>query len=50
MQTNVLKQSGANSADRDVLLELNPNYVRSALESDVRWYADNLSEADCPAP
>jgi Domain of unknown function (DUF4440) len=44
MQTTVLKQSGANSADRDVLLELNRNYGRSALESDVRWYADNLSE------
>ena len=27
-----------------MLLELNRNYVRSALESDVRWYADNLSE------
>jgi len=27
-----------------VLLELNRNYVRSALESDVRWYAENLSE------
>jgi hypothetical protein len=31
-------------ADHAVLLELNRNYVRSALESDVRWYADNLSE------
>ena len=27
-----------------MLLELNRNYVRSALESDARWYADNLSE------
>ena len=32
------------SADREVLLELNRNYVRSALESDVRWYLENLSE------
>src|SRR5262244_256091 len=30
--------------DYDVLLELNRNYVRSALESDVRWYSENLSE------
>jgi hypothetical protein len=34
----------ASNADREVLLELNRNYVRSALESDVRWYAENLSE------
>ena len=38
------KESEANSADREVLLELNRNYVRSALESDVGWYAENLSE------
>ena len=44
MQKLASKESGANSADRDVLLELNRNYVRSALESDVRWYAENLSE------
>src|SRR6516164_8484918 len=34
----------ANNTDREVLLELNRNYVRSALESDVRWYEENLSE------
>jgi hypothetical protein len=34
----------AYSADRAILLELNRNYVRSALESDVRWYSENLSE------
>jgi hypothetical protein len=32
------------NADHEVLLELNRNYVRSALESDVRWYAENLSD------
>jgi hypothetical protein len=38
------KGDEANRADLEVLLELNRNYVRSALESDVRWYAENLSE------
>jgi hypothetical protein len=32
------------NADHEALLELNRNYVRSALESDVRWYSENLSE------
>jgi len=32
------------SSDHEILLELNRNYVRSALESDVRWYSENLSE------
>jgi len=36
--------SEINNTDREVLLDLNRNYVRSALESDVRWYAENLSE------
>jgi hypothetical protein len=44
MQKVAFKESEANSADREVLLELNRNYVRSALESDVRWYAENLSD------
>ena len=44
MQKVALKTSGSDSADREVLLELNRNYVRSALESDVRWYSENLSE------
>ncbi len=39
-----VKESEAGSADRAVLLELNRNYVRSALESDVRWYSENLSD------
>ena len=39
-----VKESDADIADREVLLELNRNYVRSALESDVRWYSENLSE------
>ena len=32
------------SNEEQILLELNRNYVRSAQESDVRWYADNLAE------
>jgi hypothetical protein len=31
-------------ADVDILLELNRNYVRSAQESDVKWYGENLAE------
>ena len=38
------KAGETGNTDREVLLELNRNYVRSALESDVRWYAENLSE------
>jgi len=37
MQQAALKET--DSSDLEVLLELNRNYVRSALESDVRWYA-----------
>jgi hypothetical protein len=44
MQKTAAKEPDASTADHEVLLELNRNYVRSALESDVRWYADNLSE------
>ena len=44
MQEVALTTSESDSADREVLLELNRNYVRSALESDVRWYSENLSE------
>jgi hypothetical protein len=39
-----LMTSESDSANREVLLELNRNYVRSALESDVRWYSEKLSE------
>jgi len=44
MQKAALDAGETDSADRAMLLELNRNYVRSALESDVRWYAENLSE------
>ena len=44
MQNVALKTSVSDSADREVLLELNRNYVRSAQELDVRWYSENLSE------
>ena len=44
MQKAASKEGDAISADREVLLELNRNYVRSALESDVSWYTENLSE------
>ena len=44
MQKAVTGTREADSADREILLELNRNYVRSALESDVRWYSENLSE------
>jgi len=44
MQRAAINASEANSPDHDVLVELNRNYVRSALESDVRWYSENLSE------
>jgi hypothetical protein len=37
-------QSAASKADLETPLDLNRNYVRSALESDVRWYSENLSE------
>jgi hypothetical protein len=37
------KAGETGNTDREVLLELNRNYVRSALESDLRWYAENLS-------
>ena len=42
MKTAAIETS--DSADHAILLELNRNYVRSALESDVRWYSENLSE------
>jgi Domain of unknown function (DUF4440) len=44
MQNVVAKTGSSDSSDHEVLLELNRNYVRSALESDVRWYSENLSE------
>lgn len=44
MPNAALKSDEADRTDLEVLLELNRNYVRSALESDVNWYAENLSE------
>ena len=32
------------TSDLDILRELNRGYVRSAEQSDVRWYAENLAE------
>jgi ketosteroid isomerase-like protein len=32
------------TADRDLLHDLNHNYVRSVQQSDVRWFDENLSE------
>src|ERR1044071_5502774 len=32
------------ASDLDILTELNRNYVRSAEQSDVGWYAENLAE------
>jgi hypothetical protein len=44
MQSATLKTGTANNNDHEVLLDLNRNYVRSAQESDVGWYAENLSD------
>ena len=44
MQKVALTTRESDSADRETLLELNRNYVRSALESDVHWYSENLSD------
>jgi len=32
------------AGDLELLRELNRHYIRSAAESDVRWYADNLAQ------
>jgi len=32
-----------NASDREVLEELNRNYVRSAQDKDLRWYEENLA-------
>jgi Domain of unknown function (DUF4440) len=44
MQNVVAQTRASASGDHEVLLDLNRNYVRSARESDVRWYSENLSE------
>ena len=42
MKENAL--DNAKAQDLRILEELNRNYVRSAGQSDVRWYAENLAE------
>ncbi len=37
-------QTNAGANDLDTLQQLNRNYVRSAVTSDVRWYDENLAE------
>jgi ketosteroid isomerase-like protein len=44
MQNAALEQDSARAKDRQILEDLNRNYVRSAEQSDVRWYAENLAE------
>lgn len=44
MQNAALKQDSAKAKDLGILEDLNRNYVRSAEESDVRWYSENLAE------
>ena len=44
MQNAALKQDSARAKDLEILQELNRNYVRSAEQSDVRWYSENLAE------
>ena len=40
--SSALKQAGP--SDLEILLELNRNYIRSAEQSDVRWYGENLAD------
>src|SRR6266446_10211272 len=44
MQNAALEQDSARAEDRQILEDLNRNYVRAAEQSDVRWYAENLAE------
>jgi ketosteroid isomerase-like protein len=44
MQNAALSQARAREQDLATLEELNRNYVRSAEQSDVRWYSENLAE------
>jgi ketosteroid isomerase-like protein len=44
MQNAALEQDSARAKDLEILEELNRNYVRSAEQSDVRWYSENLAE------
>ena len=42
MPNAAVEQAGA--SDHATLLELNRNYIRSAEQSDVRWFSENLAE------
>ena len=44
MQNAAPGQANASANDLDILQQLNRNYVRSAGQSDVNWYAENLAE------
>jgi len=44
MQNAALEQDAARTRDLEILQELNRNYVRSAEQSDMRWYSENLAE------
>ena len=44
MPSAAVMQHQPDAGDLDTLRELNRNYVRSAKESDVRWFAENLAE------
>jgi ketosteroid isomerase-like protein len=41
---NAAGQDNGRAQDREILEDLNRNYVRSAEQSDVRWYSENLAE------
>ena len=44
MPSAAVMQHQPDAGDLDTLRELNRNYVRSAKESDVHWFAENLAE------
>jgi len=44
MQDTAYRQDSDRAGDLALLEDLNRNYVRSAEESDVRWFAGNLAE------
>ena len=44
MRNAAIQQDSARAEDRKILEDLNRNYVRSAEQSDVRWYSENLAE------
>ena len=44
MANHALEPDSSSAKDLEILEELNRNYVRSAEQSDVRWYSENLAE------